>query len=106
MSRLANAQVSRMSNKRQETGLNKDQLSNGARSGRAGSDVFRQEPQKAILRRAVGHHTAKSTTLKRGWGGMAPLLPIVWMELFFKSKSLVFLSFPAMGWSRELLTEI
>lgn len=43
-----------MSNKRPETDLNKDQLSNGASGG---SDSFRQGPQKAILSRAVGHHT-------------------------------------------------
>lgn len=108
MARLANAQVSRMSNKQRETGLHKDQLSNGARSGSAGCDVqcFRQEPQKALLSAAVVHHTfAKSTALKQGWGGIAPLLPIVWGELFF-IKICCFLSFPTRGWSRELLTEI
>lgn len=85
MSCLANAQVSRMSNKQRETQLNKDQLSNGARSGSAGCDVqgSRQGPQKAILSRAVGHHTlAEPTTFKRGWAGTVPLLPIVWTEPF------------------------
>lgn len=86
---------------------------NGARSGSASCDVqcFRQEPQKAILSGAVGHHTlAQSTALKQGWGGMAPLLPIVWMELLlfiYLSKSVIFFChFPLGGWSRELLTEI
>lgn len=109
MPHLANAQVSRMSNKQRETKLNKDQLSNGARSGSASCDVqcFRQEAQKAILIRPVGHHTlAKSTALKWGWGGMAPLLPIVWMELFSFIKISCCLSFPDRGCSSELLTDI
>lgn len=85
MTCLANAQVSRMSNKQRGTQLNKDQLSNGARSGSTSCDVqcFRQEPQKAILSQAVGHHTlAKSRAFERGWVGMALQLPIVWTEAF------------------------
>lgn len=88
-----------MSNKQPERELNKDQLFNGARSGSAGCDVqrFKQEPQKAVLRGAVGHHTlAKSPALKRRWGGMAPLLPTVWMELPFITIS-CFLSFCTWG---------
>lgn len=92
MPRVANAQLSRMSNKQKKTELNKDKLSNGARSGNASWDVqcFRQEPQKALLSRTV-HTTATSTALKQGWCGIAPLLPIVWVELFFVSKSCFFI---------------
>lgn len=108
MTCLANAQVSRMSNKQRETQLNKDQLSNGATSGSTSCDVqcFRQEPQKAILSQAVGHCTlAKSIAFKQGWVGMAPLLPIVWMEAFL-IKIFCFLSFPDRECRKELLTGI
>lgn len=82
-----------MSNKQQETELNKDQLSNGARSGSTSCDVqcFRQEPQKAILSRAVGHHTlAKSTALKWGMGQNGTSAPNCLDGAFFDQNLLFF----------------
>lgn len=60
MPRLANAQVSGMSNEQQEAEPSKGRVSNGARSGGASGDVqcFRQEPLKALVSGAVVHHTS------------------------------------------------
>lgn len=99
MSHLAHAQVSRMSNKQPESDLNKDQLSNGARSGSAGCDVqrFRQETTKSYSERSSWtSHVSEVSSLETemGWNGTSA--PTVWMELPFITIS-CFLSFCTWG---------